>query len=533
MKIQHYLSASILAVAAQAAFGQVINIPQSALLPAGDPGRVPWFANEAGLSGPTTVKLIAEITGTAIANSFVLDVQNNGFPAPPVGGLTDDVVVFGPEAVPGAMATVDIPPGCGLALFHDVYDETGEFLSGPNGILNENPVPGTSDAYLSSNTEHNYTVVGRRQLVKYYLVHPAHTYQFTSQWGTATPLGSGFRAFIFLDDDHSPNYDYDDIIIGVLAPPCVENAGCSDGELCNGEETCVDGVCHAGVTVVCDDGIFCNGVESCLDGTCEGGSPPTCDDGIACTDDSCNANQCVHTPYDAHCPNDGIFCNGTESCDGLFGCVSSGSPCEVGAICDEETDLCRICNNDADCDDSNPCTVGHACVDGACVPGASVDCSSAGNQCAAASCDPSGGVGNCDGLTPVQNGTSCDDGLYCTVIDSCQAGNCGGTARDCSALGDQCYVAVCNEESDTCQTLPLGGETMCDDGDECTVGDACEAGVCHGLLLYGLEQWSALVGCLIGLEGRLSPECACWDMNSDGHVDLRDAAEFQTQSIAP
>ncbi len=478
MKIRHCLSALILSWSASRAPGAVINIPQSALLPLGDPGITPWVAGDAGIDGPTTVELIAEVTGTAVANSLLLDIQNNGFPTP-TGGVTDDVIVFGPDAVPGAMATVDIPSTCGIALFHDVYDETGAFLSGPDGILNENPVPGTSDAYLNSDTAKNYTGEGRRQLVKYYVVSPAHSYQFTSQWGTVTQLGSGYRAFLFLDDDHSPNYDYDDIIAGIVAPPCLGDAECGDNDACTGEETCVEGVCQARPHVLCDDGNFCNGAEVCAAGICGPGIPPTCDDSIPCTVDSCINNECVHAPNNQVCAEDGIFCNGTESCDGTVGCVSSGNPCEASAICDEEDDLCRVCENSEDCDDGNSCTTGHACVEGSCVAGTPVDCSGAESECVVAACDPAGAVGNCDTLTPMPDGTGCDD------------------------------------------------------GDECTADDECHSGACHGLTLHGLAQWSEFAACMTNPDAPLEPGCACWDSDSDGDVDLQDAGAFQNSMAAP
>ncbi len=524
MKVWHCLSALAFAALAQVAAGQVINIPQSALLPLGDPGTSSWIASDAGLDGTTNLKLIAEVTGTAVANSFLLDVQNDGFPT--VGGTTNDVVVFGPAAVPGATATVEIPSTCGISLFHDVYDATGEFLSGPDGILNENPVFGTSDAYLCSDTSKSYTAEGRRQMVKYYPVSPAHSYKFTSQWGTVTQLGSGYRLFLFLDDDHTPNYDYDDMIIGVIAPPCVGNIDCNDNDVCNGEETCLSGVCQEGQPILCDDGDFCNGAETCVNGICGPGTPPTCSDGNVCTVDSCAENACVHAPNNAMCPNDGLFCNGVESCDPVFGCISSGNPCDVGAICDEDDDVCRNCQNDPDCDDGNPCTVGHACIEGVCQPGAPVNCTPFNTQCTIVSCDSHGEPGNCDITTPKPNGTGCDDGLFCTVNDACSAGNCTGTPKDCSALSNECNQGVCNEAADACQAQPLGGETVCNDGDECTVGDACVEGNCQGLVPAGLAQWADLADCMSGPDWIIFPECECHDLNADGRLDLRDAEQF-------
>ena len=34
--------------------------------------------------------------------------------------------------------------------------------------------------------------------------------------------------------------------------------------------------------VECDDGLFCNGPESCIFGTCLPGAAPSCDDAMAC-----------------------------------------------------------------------------------------------------------------------------------------------------------------------------------------------------------------------------------------------------------
>ena len=81
----------------------------------------------------------------------------------------------------------------------------------------------------------------------------------------------------------------------------------------------------------------------------------------------------------------------------------------------------------------------------------------------------------------VQDGTTCDDGLYCTVGDQCTAGVCGGSSRDCSGLNDQCNVGVCNEDSDQCEadSTPYEGLT-CNDGLFCNVGETCQSGVCTG-----------------------------------------------------
>ena len=74
--------------------------------------------------------------------------------------------------------------------------------------------------------------------------------------------------------------------------------------------------------------------------------PPTgcmnagdCDDGNPCTDDACNMGMCEYTNNSAAC-DDGLFCNGLETCDPQLGCVAD-QPCQPGEQCDEAADLCR------------------------------------------------------------------------------------------------------------------------------------------------------------------------------------------------
>ena len=52
------------------------------------------------------------------------------------------------------------------------------------------------------------------------------------------------------------------------------------------------------------------------------------------------------------------------------------------------------------------------------------------------------------------NGSSCDDGLFCTTGETCTAGVCGGGgATDCSGSADQCNDGVCNETTDACEAV--------------------------------------------------------------------------------
>lgn len=104
--------------------------------------------------------------------------------------------------------------------------------------------------------------------------------------------------------------------------------------------TCLSDAVNCTTNADCDDGLYCNGAEACVAGSCEAGSAPNCNDGIACTVDSCNeaTGQCDHVPNNSLC-NDGLFCNGNETCNATTGCTPGSPPCGAGS-CDEAADSC-------------------------------------------------------------------------------------------------------------------------------------------------------------------------------------------------
>jgi subtilisin family serine protease len=90
----------------------------------------------------------------------------------------------------------------------------------------------------------------------------------------------------------------------------------------------------------CSDGQFCNGAEVCNAGICQAGTPPNCADSVACTTDTCNetTDSCDHTPNNGAC-DDGLFCNGAETCNVTLGCQAGTDPC-APEPCNEGTDTC-------------------------------------------------------------------------------------------------------------------------------------------------------------------------------------------------
>ena len=238
-----------------------------------------------------------------------------------------------------------------------------------------------------------------------------------------------------------------------------EGESCNDGDACTTGEACSTGQCTGGTPLECDDGAFCNGLEGCApDVGCVPGEAPLLDDGVECTLDSCDeaADLVLHTPDDALCSN-GFFCDGAELCDATLDCqpgeaplLDDGVACTDDA-CDEELDVVTHIANDALCDDALFCT----------------------------------GVESCDATMGCQAGEppSLDDGVVCTV-DSCD--------EEIDEVVHTPEPSLCDDENPCTAELcdPLEGcsheaddSGLCSDEDPCTSGDQCVDSVCVGVAI--------------------------------------------------
>jgi hypothetical protein len=104
----------------------------------------------------------------------------------------------------------------------------------------------------------------------------------------------------------------------------------------------------------------------------------------------------------------------------LSACASAvdcddGKPCTIDGC--EPSKGCTHAASTLACDDGNACTIGDACQDGACLPGGVTTCDD-GNVCTQDACSPM------SACTHVAIAGPCDDGMPCTMADSCQGGSC-------------------------------------------------------------------------------------------------------------
>jgi cysteine-rich repeat protein len=251
------------------------------------------------------------------------------------------------------------------------------------------------------------------------------------------------------------------------SPTLVVDPALSDCPLCGNRaidpgESCDDGNAA--------DGDGCNAScqnERCISQTVSPGYPTValCEDGNVCTDDVCNSNlnggTCEHPPKNC---NDSISCT-ADSCDPTDGtCRHSGSD----ALCNDNNactdDFCSMtmgCSNTANsspCDDNNRCTENDICASKACKGTRISGCLFCGddflNPLGGEQCDDGNAEdGDCCSSTcrfEAANGP-CEDGLFCTVEDTCNAtGTCVTGVPNTCADTNACTADYCDEDLAAC-----------------------------------------------------------------------------------
>jgi hypothetical protein len=285
---------------------------------------------------------------------------------------------------------------------------------------------------------------------------------------------------------------------------------CGDGIACTTDacDEATDSCKYTENNAACNDGLYCNGVEACVAGVgCQAGSPIVCNDGLACTSDACSEAQkkCVFGPNNAAC-DDGLYCNGQETCDPsgaapsgckkgtAIACPSDGISCTNDA-CEEASKSCKStadntkcpsgelcipgtggctaakpCSTDAQCDDGDLCNGKETC-NVVCKPGNPVFCDD-GVPCTVDSCAPQTGA-----CVHAPNNNVCNDGFNCNGVETCnaQVGCVQGTAVNCDD-GIGCTFDQCNDPVGTCSHYSQ--DFVCDDGLFCNGQEVCGPSGC-------------------------------------------------------
>ncbi len=161
-------------------------------------------------------------------------------------------------------------------------------------------------------------------------------------------------------NQHTVRLDYDDfnafiaagngsIAIEVHASPEVKElcstCGCAPGDdpLSRVEVILIYLDCNiigsdCSADTVCDDALICNGVETCEDGVCISPGNPCIITNQVCT----KSGGCRDCLNDGECQKtDGQYCNGEEKCNLVTGKCEAGSPpCTAIQTCDDSANVC-------------------------------------------------------------------------------------------------------------------------------------------------------------------------------------------------
>lgn len=271
------------------------------------------------------------------------------------------------------------------------------------------------------------------------------------------------------------------------APDAIDTGpGCTDacdeeGFFCNEDglrQECLtgeDGCLTLGVANACPAVAACQ-TTGCVEGEC----PVLTDDDWCYIDGSCvesdgaapasggcavcvpAATQSEWTAKEEGAPCDDDACLVEQECKagvcfgGSLKSCGDGNPC-TDEICDVETG-CVITPNELPCDDDDACTTDDVCADGDCTPGAPLVCED-GNECTDDPCDAEGGC------FTVPNTAPCDDGEPCTIGEACEGSVCTGQLPNGCDDSIDCTVDSC-EEGVGCVHVPE--DSACTDDNECT-----------------------------------------------------------------
>ena len=250
-----------------------------------------------------------------------------------------------------------------------------------------------------------------------------------------------------------------------------------DGDACDGDDD-NDGVVDALDCEPTNPFVYpqadeiCDGVDNDCDGKADEG---TCKDDNPCKDSVCDPSEGCVTSFNTEPCNDSNPCTTTDACSfgvcegQLLGC-NDGNPCTSDG-CNPSAG-CQNTPNTLACDDGNLCTEADSCSGGVCLAGKLASCND-NNACTNDSCDPT------QGCVKTLITVPCDDGNPCTINDACASGACGGASKLCDD-NNPCTQDSCNPSVAGGCVFEAQNGGLCDDGVACTESDTCVDGACEG-----------------------------------------------------
>jgi cysteine-rich repeat protein len=356
-----------------------------------------------------------------------------------------------------------------------VVDASGFSNTNPYAIIASPSDPNGAEADIGIDLAINYGTLGNGQstTVTWYIVFSPSKAGAITAYADATGCGDGVLG---------PGEECDDgnTMSGDGCDPACRVEPCYS---CAGQPSVCSPLPDGSA---CDDGLFCNGTDTCSAGLCSihTGIDP-CAGGAECNNVCNEAAKGCAAVAGTPCTDDGNACT-SDQCDGTGSCTHPNddfAPCDDGVFCNGP-DECF----DGSCvfHDGDPCafnTCAPTCDEmaGACDPvPMGTPCPDDGEICTSDQCD---GMGTC-AHPPAPAGLACpDDGLPCTA-DACDGmGFCSHPPRaggaPCPDDGNICTIDECNGVG-LCIHPPAPDGTACNDANACTQTDQCETGQCVG-----------------------------------------------------
>jgi len=227
----------------------------------------------------------------------------------------------------------------------------------------------------------------------------------------------------------------------------------------------------------CDDGVFCNGPETCFRGGCLPGTGNACDDGRACSTDSCDeaADTCSHVALDVDGDTFADAECGGDDCDDANAEVHPGAT----EICNDVDDDCdgtiwEDHDGDGHLDPVDCPATGDDCndEDAYTYPGAPEPCGGGDQNCSGGTGDEADTDG--DGSTDVTcGGHDCDD--EDPDVRPGAGEECNGKDDDCDGFSDEGFACRRGEADVAClTTCGSVGQGRCTSACERPIGSNCE-----------------------------------------------------------